>query len=111
MKNVFVALVFVFLSTQVDVAIAHGDHGSISESSAVYIANNAVKKMTFKDMGFQVGKLEESWKSIPAEDVKVIEVGEGFYLISARNQESKKEIFLKIDETGQVLDVYGNNPF
>ncbi|WJG09216.1 DUF6488 family protein [Aliiglaciecola sp. LCG003] len=38
-------------------AIAHSDHGIISGQAAVNIVNKSIPKMTFKEFGFEVGKL------------------------------------------------------
>jgi hypothetical protein len=56
------------------VAIAHVGHDMISNKTALNIASKSVKQLTFKDFGYGVGKLDESWKSAADANFSVIEV-------------------------------------
>jgi hypothetical protein len=111
MKKIIGTCVLLAIFSHAHAVFAHGDHGVISATSAVYIASNTVRKMTFKDMGYQAGKLDASWKDIPNEDINVIAVGDGSYVVSVSNQKIQKQVFLKITGTGQVLDVLKDNNF
>jgi hypothetical protein len=98
----------VFVSGHV---LAHGDHGIISDQSAISIATKSVKQLTFKDFGFEVGKLDYSWNDISVEHVSVISVENDFYVVSAANKTTLKKIFFKIANNGQVLDVKHQEDF
>ena len=92
-------------------AEAHGDHGIISGQKAISIANASIKRLAFKDFGFEVGKLDESWKSISKDALNVVDVKAGFYVVSANNETANKTIYLQIRYDGRVLDVRANNRF
>ena len=92
-------------------ALAHGDHGVISGQKAISIAAKSVKQMTFKDFGFEVGKLDESWKDLSPEEFSVVSVEEEFYVVSASSSDAAKQAFFKIANNGQVLDVKAKNDY
>jgi len=92
-------------------AMAHADHGIISSQQAVAIAVKSVQQMTFKDFGFAVGKLDTSWKALEAKQFSVVSIEEGFYIVSAVNSSKAEQIFIKIANNGQVLDVKPVNDF
>ena len=50
---------------------AHGSHGVVGEDAAKASAARAVQKMTFQDIGFEAGKLDESWQSLKADQIKL----------------------------------------
>ncbi|MDC3190066.1 DUF6488 family protein [Pseudoalteromonas elyakovii] len=105
---VVVLMCFALVSTVVS---AHGDHGLISGQQAMSIAAKSLNKMTFKDYGFEVGKLDASWKDITKEDVSVVNAEGGFYIVKAVNKSDAKDIFFKIAKNGQLLDVKSSNDF
>lgn len=102
------ALVIVFASGSV---FAHGSHGKISGQDAKSIAYKSVKQMTFKDLGFEPGKLNESWKKITDADISVVEVGTGYFVVSAKNTSEEATIYFKIATNGQVLAASETNIF
>jgi hypothetical protein len=55
-----IALCAALLSVNV---YAHDDHGVISGQKALSIAAKSINKMTFKDVGFAVVKLDDTWMS------------------------------------------------
>lgn len=91
--------------------LAHSDHGVISGQMAISIAAKSVKQMTFKDFGFEVGKLDDSWQDLSLEKFSVVSVEEEFYVVSAANSDAAKQVFFKIANNGQVLDVKTSNSF
>lgn len=92
-------------------ALAHADHGMISGQKAISIAVKSVQQMTFKDFGFEVGKLDESWKEVKSEQFSVLRVEENFYVVSASTNKNDKQLFFKIANNGQVLDVKSTQDF
>jgi len=110
MKKLLSTLLFcaVFVSGGV---LAHADHGIISGQQAISIAAKSVKQMTFKDFGFEVGKLDDSWKDLSPEKFSVVSVEEEYYVVSASNSDAAKQVFFKIANNGQVLDVKAKNDF
>jgi len=87
---------------------AHGDHGVISGQKAISISATLIKKMTFKDAGFEVGKLDESWKNI---DKSLASVEDNFYVVSASNASNEDKLYFQIAKNGQVLAVKNKNDF
>lgn len=93
------------------VAFAHGDHGKISVKEALQVAAKTTKQLTFKDFGFKVGKLDESWKTLTAEDFKLLGVEANRYVISAVNKTENKKIYFLMTMTGEVLKVNTEGKF
>ena len=90
---------------------AHGDHGVISGQKAVSIAATHIQKMTFKDAGFEVGKLDESWKNIDKSQLSIASVEDNFYVVSASNASNEDKLYFQIAKNGQVLAVKNKNDF
>lgn len=91
------------------VAFAHGGHDAISPETALNIANKSVKQLTFKDLGFAVGKLDASWKSITDKNFSVIQVLDKTFIVSATNTSNKKVIYFEIAKNGKMLGVKNNH--
>ncbi|HBN88809.1 MULTISPECIES: DUF6488 family protein [Rheinheimera] len=110
MNKLFSALTLcgVLLSANV---MAHNDHDHdvISGQQAVSIAVKSVKQMTFKDMGFEAGKLDDSWKAVNTEQFSVVSIEDGYYVVSAKNGDNS--LFVKVSSSGRVLDVKTSNAF
>lgn len=110
MRNLLktITLVFVIFSNNV---LAHANHGIISGQKAISIANISIKRLVFKNLGFEVGKLGESWKVIDNNEINVIDVYESHYIVSAKNTALNQTIYFKIGNDGQVIDVRNENIF
>lgn len=111
MKLILRTILLVTLTTPASVLMAHNDHGTISEDAAVQIANKTVKQMTFKDMGFQAGQLDSGWKSVPIENIDVVDSKDDFYVVSVTNNSSQETVYLKIGMKGRVIEASGTNDF
>ncbi len=92
-------------------ALAHSDHSVISGQTALSIASKSAKQLTFKDFGFEVGKLDASWKELKDSNFSVVDVLENSYIISAKNTVSENTIFFQIANSGQILKVKHSNEF
>lgn len=92
-------------------ALAHADHGVISGQGAIKVAAKSLNQMTFKDFGFEVGKLDGSWKEVPESQLSIVTFEGNFYVISAVNPTTKKQVFLKIASNGELLEVKDTNKF
>jgi hypothetical protein len=90
---------------------AHSSHGVISGQAAINIVSKSLPQMTFKEFGFEVGKLDASWKLLTSSDISVISVQETFYIVSANNNEKENRIYFKIANNGQVMGVTHKNDF
>lgn len=110
MKILLLTLSFFFASVSTQV-MAHSDHGHINGQAAVSIAEHSLLKLTFKDLGFEVGKLDQSWKNTSRDQVSIIEIKDDFYIISAKNIKNNKTIYMKIGNNGQLFDVKYTNSF
>jgi hypothetical protein len=99
------------------VAFAHQSHDTISSETALNIANKSLKQLTFKDLGFEVGKLDASWKLLSDSNLRVIQTLDKTFIISATNATnatnatkatdtpSKNVIYFEIAKNGKVLGV------
>ncbi|MDO8862060.1 DUF6488 family protein [Haliea sp. E1-2-M8] len=111
MKLFFCAILLLTLITPAGVVVAHSDHGVISPQSAIQIASKTVRQMIFKDMGYKAGQLDTSWKSVPIEDIEVVDVRDGVYVVSATNKETMGSVYFKIAANGKVLEARDTNSF
>ena len=106
MKNALLTTALLGLLTTGQ-AMAHQDHshGSISENAVLKLAQKSIKKMTFKDMGFDTGKLDASWKTIKDANFKIVKDHPDYYVVSVKNIKSDKTLYMKINKSGRLLKV------
>lgn len=110
MKSLITVLLMALI-LNTGVVFAHGDHGKINAKQALEVAAKATQQLTFKDFGFKVGKLNESWKTLTAEDFKLLGVEANRYVISADNKTENKKIYFLMTMTGEVLKVNTEGKF
>ena len=104
MKILIYTILLITLLKQTTVH-AHQGHNEISSDNAINIASKSLKKLTFKDLGYGVGKLEKSWKSLNDSNFNVLEVLETTLIISATNSLNDQVIYFEITKNGKVLSV------
>jgi hypothetical protein len=104
MKKLIVTL-FIALLFNTGSAFAHGEHGKISVKEAIQVAIKATQKLTFKDFGFEVGKLTESWKTLTKDDFKLYAAQANRYIVRASNKANSKTIYFLMSMSGEVLKV------
>ena len=90
---------------------AHGDHGVISGQKAISISATLIKKLTFKDAGFDVGKLDESWKNIDKSQLSIASIEDDFYIVSAYNANREDKLYFQISTNGKAMSVKNINDF
>tara|TARA_R110000803_G_scaffold205478_1_gene272165 strand:- start:128 stop:460 length:333 start_codon:yes stop_codon:yes gene_type:complete len=110
MKNLIAAL-FITLMFSTSSAFAHTDHGKISPKAAIQIAAKTTQQLTFKDFGFTVGKLSESWKNLTSDDFKLYAAEANRYVVSANNKSENKKIYFLMTMSGEVLKVNSEAKF
>lgn len=110
MKKLIIIL-FITLMFSTNSAFAHGDHGKISPKAAIQIAMKATQQLTFKDLGFAVGKLNANWKELTADDYKLYSAEANRYVISATNKTNAETIYLLMSMSGEVLKVNSEAKF
>ena len=104
-------MLFVGLMLNTGTALAHGDHGKISAKQAIQVANKVTQKLTFKDLGFNVGKLDESWKALTTEEFKLYAAQDNRYKVSAFNKDKNKVIYFLMTMSGELLQVHSEAKF
>lgn len=110
MKKLITTL-FITLLFSTSSVFAHSDHGKISPKTAIQIAMKATQQLTFKDLGFTVGKLNENWKGLTVDDYKLYAAEANRYVISATNKGSAETIYLLMSMSGEVLKVNSEAKF
>jgi len=108
-KLAYAMLLSVFLGQ--GSVLAHSDHGVINGQTALSIASRSVKQLAFKDFGFEVGKLDPSWKELKDSNFSVIEVLATSYIVGATNMAREKTIYFHIGNNGQVIEVKNSKAF
>ncbi len=91
------------------VTFAHQNHDVISSEMALNIANKSMKQLTFRDLGFEVGKLDASWKLLTDANFNVLQVLDKTFIIRATNTTSKNVVYFEIAKNGKVLSVKESN--
>ncbi|WP_434951381.1 DUF6488 family protein [Shewanella sp. HL-SH4] len=89
----------------------HSRHSHMNDEKVKGITITTIQKLTFKDLGYEVGKLPSSWESISTADVNIVSTHGGSYVVSATNSQTKKTIFFKIEEDGEVVAISESNGF
>jgi hypothetical protein len=64
-----------------------------------------VQQLTFKDFGYEVGKLDKSWKSLSKKDVNISNLLDTAFIVSATNPTTQKVIYFEIAKNGKVRGV------
>ena len=105
--NVIIRALFLIACIGQSAAFAHGGHNEISSETALNIASKSVQQFTFKDFGYQVGKLDASWKSAKDANFNVVEATENAFIVSSTNSSSNKTIYFEIAKNGKILSVKG----
>jgi hypothetical protein len=104
MKTVLTTLTLIIALFSCTV-FAHSEHAQISAQQAIKLAVKSANKMTFKDVGFEVGKLDSSWKNVTESNTAIESVDTGYFIVKANNTTLNTIIYFKITLEGQVLDV------
>ena len=102
-----IGTIFLIAFIRPNVIFAHANHDVISSETALTIANKSIKQLTFKDLGFEVGKLDTSWTLLTDANFSVKEVLEATFIISATNTSKSEVIYFEIANNGTVLSVKG----
>jgi hypothetical protein len=86
-------------------AFAHEGHSVINSETALNIASKSVSQLTFSDLGFEIGKLDASWKSLTNSNYSVVQVLEKKLIVSATNTSNNEVIYFAIAKNGKLLEV------
>jgi hypothetical protein len=104
MKTILRTLALVVFFGQ-SAAFAHEEHNDITRETAINIAIKTVQQLTFKDFGYEVGKLDKSWKSLSKKDVNISNLLDTAFIVSATNPTTQKVIYFEIAKNGKVRGV------
>ena len=89
----------------------HSRNSHMNEKKVISITIKTINKMTFKDLGYEAGKLPSSWEIINKADVNIVNVHEGSYVVIATNLQVKQTLYFRIDDDGDVVAVSENKGF
>ena len=102
LKNILFVISMLFVH---QAAFAHaGGHGPVNEEQAMVIAADIAEQFVNFDPGLGFGKLDKSWKHIPAESRRIHKQGEGYYIVSITNKQVGKVLYLLLSISGEVYD-------
>ncbi|WP_299771034.1 DUF6488 family protein [uncultured Pseudoteredinibacter sp.] len=105
MKKIMTAMLLTILSFNSQWLAAHADHGFINAGQAQAIALSMTKKLSLKDLGYSVGKLDASWRKISSENITVLPSDSGKHQVKVNNPANNNSIIVSISATGDVLTV------
>lgn len=106
-KGAIVALAF-GLSGMV---FAHGSHSPVSPAEALNIAKDAAVMLAEEDRGMGFGKLDDSWKTVPADNISIGKTGPGFYIVTLGNISEKRTLYVLMSNTGDLYDANFSGKF
>lgn len=87
-------------------AFAHGEgHGKVDQNKVIQAAQTFAKKLTFKDLGMSVGKLDTSWSKVDKSRFKFLEEAKDVYLVRATNNENAQTLYFVLSKEGKILSV------
>ncbi|RDX36663.1 hypothetical protein DZA50_03730 [Kangiella sp. HD9-110m-PIT-SAG07] len=110
MKHVIQVAFIVMTLVVSGLSHAHGGHKSITGQEAVMITNKTIKQMTFKNLGFEAGKLPSEWKSVTNDNIDVLNIIEGYYIVQASINDTNT-LYFQIAPNGEVVNVKPQNDF
>lgn len=87
------------------------DHSFITEPAAVEVGKAFTSELTKKDGGFGFGKLPKSWREVPAQNVKLLRNGDGFYIVTITNDEEQKMLYVLMSSNGEIYNANFNGEF
>lgn len=107
MKTLIATLTFAALCFNSTSVLAHADHANakINSGQAKTIALNVSKKLSLKDLGYSVGKLDKSWRQLNEKNATVLPTEHGKQRVLLENKEKKKHIIVTLSPAGTVLSV------
>ncbi|BFM09780.1 DUF6488 family protein [Halioxenophilus aromaticivorans] len=112
MKTATISLVLVaalFSAT----AGAHGKKTpptSLKRGSAKNLVTITVQQMTFKDMGFEAGKLGRSWQSITDDNIVLASRNGSTFVYTVKNDANDKVLTVNVLNDGTVESVAFTTP-
>jgi len=83
----------------------HPNEYWISENTARSIASATLRKLAFRDMGYQVGKLGPAWARLDSREFGLLETADGFFIVTVHNPRLDQLIYLYISRIGEVQKV------
>ncbi|WP_418357901.1 MULTISPECIES: DUF6488 family protein [Shewanella] len=92
-------------------SMIHTRHSHLNEEKITNIVIKKIHKMILEDFGYDAGKLKFSWGTIKNEDVNIISVNDGVYVVSATNSHDNKTLYFRVDKYGDVIAVAEHNLF
>jgi len=85
-------------------ALSHGSHTPVSPAEALNIAKHVAVKLSEEDRGMGFGKLDESWNSVPEDNIRIDKTGPGFYIVTIENSSEERTLYVLMSNTGEVYD-------
>lgn len=86
-----------------------GGHGEmrleIGDTQALDIVRSMTKALTFKDRGYSVGKIDESWAKVSKQQFTLVEESSSAFIFKATNPENGQTLFFDISKSGRVQSV------
>lgn len=100
------------LLTCTQLVFAHGGgHGPIKETQAIAVASRTMDQFVYHDSGLGFGKLDKSWNDVSENDKRIHDKGDGYYIVSATNQQQGKTLYILMSVSGEVYDANFNGVF
>lgn len=99
------ALALAALLAAAPFAGAHeGGHTPIPENAAKEVAGMVAGKLSEKDRGLGFGKLDASWKQLPATAISIRKKGQDYYIVDVTHAGEKRTLSILMSSAGEVYD-------
>jgi len=86
-------------------AFAHGDghgHAQMSTEQAISAASETAKAIVEQNIKIAGGKLDASWANVADSDKSISSKGNGYYIISLKNE--GKTLYILLSDEGEFYD-------
>lgn len=90
---------------------AHGSHTPVSPEEALNIAKGVAVTLSEEDRGMGFGKLDDSWKTVPADNISIGKTGPGFYIVTLKNVSEERTLYVLMSNMGEVYDANFSGKF
>ena len=79
--------------------------------AAITIAGKVASDLASRDAGLGFGQLAESWAAVAKENIEIYKKGQGYYIVSLRNSDEQKTLYVLMSDGGEVYDANFDGTF
>jgi len=110
MKYIITTLISLILSSSL--TLAHGGgHKKIKDSQIIEYSDRNISIVVNKEVKIEGDKLDKSWLTIPGSNKKIHKRGNGYYIITFKNDQNHKTLYILLSEEGELYNANYSGKF